>query len=94
MVRPDLAKWGQTLTDLRILSVEAEHARSRERFLALFMIASRQTTACGWAREIGRTKETVLKWVHDYNRFGPEAVRYRHSGGRQPFLASSRSGNS
>ncbi len=94
MVRPDLTTWGQSLSDLRIMSVEAEHARSRERFLALFMIASGQTTACGWAREIGRTKETVLKWVHDYNRLGPEAVRYRQTEGRRPFLASSRSGNS
>ena len=31
MVRPDMEKWGQTLVDLRSLSVEAEHARSRER---------------------------------------------------------------
>lgn len=94
MVRPDLAKWGQSLSDLRNLSVATEHGRSRERFLALFMIASGQTTACSWARESGRTKETVLKWVHDYNRLGPEGVFYRHTGGRRPFLASSRSGNS
>ena len=54
MVRPDLAKWGQSLSDLRNLSVEAEHGRSRERFLALFMIASGQTTACSWACEVER----------------------------------------
>ena len=47
MVRPDLEKWGQSLSDLRILSVEAEYVRSRERFLALLMLASGQTTACG-----------------------------------------------
>ena len=41
MVRPDVAKWGQSLSDLRRLSVEAEHPRTRERFLALFMIGSR-----------------------------------------------------
>ncbi len=33
MVRPDREKWGQTLADLRVLSVEAKDARSRERFL-------------------------------------------------------------
>ena len=64
MVRPDMEKWGQTLADLRVLSVEAKDARSRERFLALYMIADKQTSACAWARTIGRTKETVLKWVH------------------------------
>ena len=94
MVRPDMEKWGQSLADLRVLSVEAKDARSRERFMALYMIADKQTSACAWAREIGRTKETVLKWVHDYNRSGPEAVFYRHPGGRRPFLARSRSSNS
>lgn len=31
MVRRDMAKWGQTLADLRVLSVEAKDARSRKR---------------------------------------------------------------
>ena len=94
MVRPDVEKWGQTLANLRVLSVEAKDARSRERFLALYMITNKQTSACAWAREIGRTKETVLKWVHDYNRLGPEGVFYRHTGGRRPFWARCRSSNS
>jgi len=94
MVRPDMEKWEQTLADLRLLSVEAKDKRSRERFLALYMIADRQTSACAWARETNRAKETVLKWVHDYNRSGPEAVFYRHTGGRRPFLAQSRSSDS
>lgn len=85
-----MEKWGQSLADLRLLSVEARDKRSRERFLALYMIADRQTSACAWARETNRAKETVLKWVHDYNRSGPEAVFYRHTGGRRPFLAQSR----
>ena len=94
MVRPDMQKWGQTLADLRVLSVEARDARSRERFLALYMIVDRQTSACRWARTIGRTKETVLNWVHRYNQLGPEAVFYRHTGGRRLFLAQSGSNNS
>ena len=36
-------------------------------FLALYMIADKQTSACAWARTTRRTKETVLKWVHAYN---------------------------
>ena len=51
MVRPDMERWGQTLADLRVLSVEAKDARSRERFLALYMIADKRTSACAWARE-------------------------------------------
>jgi hypothetical protein len=90
MVRPDMEKWGQVLADLRVLSVEAKDARSRERLLALNMIADKQTSACAWTRQIGPTKETVRKWVHDCNQLGPEAVFYRHTGGRRPFLAQSR----
>ena len=50
MVRPDMERWGQTVADLRVLSVEAKDARSRERFLALYMIADKRTSACAWAR--------------------------------------------
>lgn len=87
MVRPETAKWGQTLADLRRLSVEAEHARTRERFLALYMIGSARTNATQWAAEIGRDDNTVMGWVHTYNQYGPEALSYRRSGGRTPFLA-------
>jgi len=91
MVQPDTAKWGQDVADLRRLSIEAEHARTRERFLALYMIASRRTNASQWALEIGRDDNTVLGWVHTYNELGPEALSYRHTGGHPPFLSRNRS---
>ena len=91
MVRPDLSTWSQTPDDLRRLSVQAQHPRSRERFLALYMIATQQTNATTWAAQTGRTKETVLSWVHRYNMAGPEGVAYRHTGGRHPFLPKSNS---
>lgn len=94
MVLPDLTKWGQSLSDLRRLSLEADHPRSRERFLALYMIASGQTSATPWARKNGRTKETVLSWVHLYNQEGPDGVLYRHSGGRRPLFRPSKSSDS
>lgn len=94
MVHPDMAKWGQGLSDLRRLSIESEHARTRERFLALYMIGGGQTNATRWAAEIDHTKETVLGWVHTYNRAGPEALSYRRTGGRPPFLPKNRSNNS
>lgn len=86
MVRPDTEKWGQTVDELRRLSVEAAHARTRERFQALYMIGSRQTNATQWAKRIGRSDEAVLGWLHAYNEGGPEALRYRRTGGRPPFL--------
>lgn len=59
MVRPDMEKSGQTMADLCVLSVEAKDACSRERFLALYMIADMRTSAR--SREVGRTKEAILK---------------------------------
>ena len=64
MVRPDFEKWNQTAEDVRRLSVEAEHPRSRERFQALYIIGSHQDNASHWAQGIKRQKQTVLKWVH------------------------------
>jgi hypothetical protein len=91
MVRPDPTKWSQTLADFRRLSVEAEHARTRERFLALYMIGTRQTNATRWSAEIGRDDDTVIGWVHTYNQSGPEALYYQRTGGRSPFLPKSKS---
>lgn len=60
MIRPQVAKWNQSVSDLCRLSVEAEHPRTRERFLALDMIASKQMNATRWAAESGR--EVVIIW--------------------------------
>ena len=87
MVRPDFEKWNQTVRDIRRLSIEAEHPRSRERFQALYMIGSEQDTASHWAKDIERRKQTVLEWVHRYNDAGPESIHYQHSGGRQAKLS-------
>lgn len=90
MVRPDIEKWGQTLADLRTLSIEAPHARTRERFQALYQIGSRQTNATRWAIEIGRKADTVLEWVHTYNACGPDALHYQRTGGRPPLFVPKR----
>lgn len=52
MIRPDFAKWGQTPEEIYRLSLEAEHARSRERFQALYMIGTHQTNATQWAERM------------------------------------------
>ena len=90
MIRPDLAKWNQSADDLRHSALTAEHRRTRERFLALYLIASGQTNATQWAKEIGRCDECVMKWVHKYNEGGPDVLNYRRSGGRTPLLRRNR----
>lgn len=90
MIQVDLAKWDQTIEDLRVASLNAPHPRSRERFQALSLIASGRHNATTCAAHIGRQDETVLHWVHWYNEQGPDAVAYRHTGGRSPLLPRSR----
>ena len=89
MVRVELGQWNQTLEDLRRAALHAPHARSRERFQALDLIASGAYNATACAAHIGRQDETVLRWVHLYNRHGPDALTYRRTGGRSPLLLSS-----
>ena len=80
MVRPDLQKWSMSLEALTELSVHAPHPRTRERLLALLLLAQGW---CAWSlhRTLGRDVHTVLKWVHDFNDRGPTALIYRHTGG-------------
>jgi transposase len=90
MIRVEMEKWGQALEDLRLASLNEPHPRSRERFQALYLIASGQYNATTCAAHIARQDETVLRWVHRYNRHGPDALAYRPTGGRSPLLPSSR----
>lgn len=87
MIKPDFAKWGQSLDEMRRLAIEAEHERSRERFQALYAIGSGETTATEWSQVIERQARTVLGWVHNYNQQGVAGVLYQHCGGRHQSLA-------
>ncbi len=86
MLRPDFAKWGQSPTAIYELSLHASHARSRERFQALYAIGTLRCNATQWAAEFGRKNQTVMGWVHLYNEQGPDAVHYQRTGGRTPLL--------
>ena len=94
MVRVEMGKWEQTLEDLRRASLHAPHARTRERFQALYLIASGAHNATSCAAHIGRHDETVLAWVHRYNEHGPDALSYRRTGGHSPLLPHDRPNNS
>ena len=90
MVRVEAGKWEQTPEDLRRAALHAPHARTRERFQALYLIASGAYNATSCATHIGRHDETVLAWVHRYNEHGPDALSYRRTGGHSPLLPHSR----
>jgi Homeodomain-like domain len=88
VLRVDYAGWGQTPEDLRHLALNAPHARTRERALALFDITQHRC-ATQVALRTGRRAHTVMDWVHAYNQDGPAALAFRRTGGRRPFFAHS-----
>jgi len=90
MLRVDVDKWQQTVQDLRLASLQAPHGRTRERFQALYLIASGSFNATTCAAHLGRDHQTVQGWVRLYNDNGPDSLAYRHTGGRSPLLLSSR----
>jgi hypothetical protein len=94
MIRVEMQRWGQSLEDLRLLALQSEHPRTRERFLALCLIADGAHNATTWAAQFGRQDETVLRWLHAYNTGGPDALTYRRTGGPAPLLRPTRPGNS
>jgi hypothetical protein len=89
MLRIDHVRWGQTPEDLRQLALSAPHARTRERFLALYDI-TQESCATRVAARTRRHPQTVMEWVRLYNERGPDALLYRRSGGRPPFVPGSR----
>lgn len=94
MLVPELDKWKQTVGDIREQAFRAEHRRTRERFLALYLILTRGISATTVAEEMNRDLHTTMRWVHRYNDGGPEALTYRRSGGRRPLFRKTNSGSS
>jgi hypothetical protein len=89
MLRSDFEKWGQSAEEMLRLSTEAEHARTRERCLALYMIGTKETNATKWSQKIGRQDITVQGWVHRYNEQGMQGIVYEHTGGPVPLFVQS-----
>jgi transposase len=85
MLHVNYAKWNQTPQDLRDLSLYEEHPRTRERFLALYDIATGKN-ATQVSHETGRNNKTVMDWVHKYNEEGADRLFYKRTGGRLPLF--------
>ena len=90
MLRVDCEKWNQSPLDLRQAAVTAAHARTRERFLALYEV-SQGVNATRVAIATGRHHQTVHDWVHLYNNQGPNGLTYQRTGGNSPLLPRSNS---
>ena len=85
MLHVNYLSWNQTPEDLRELSLNSEHPRTRERFLALYDITmGKNTIQVG--KETGRHHQSIMAWVHKYNQYGAESLLYQRSGGRPPFF--------
>jgi transposase len=85
MLKLELEKWALDIDDLRKLSLESDKPRTRERFLALYLIAQ-GSCATRVASQVGRDPQTLMKWVHLFNSKGPEALYYKKTGGRRPLV--------
>ena len=68
MLHVNYEKWQQTPDDLRQLAVESAHPRTRERFLALYQVATKAWSASGLADETSRRRSTILGWVAEFVR--------------------------
>jgi transposase len=87
MLKLDLAKWNQTPEDLRAEALTAAHARTRERFLALYELTQQGQGVTAIARATTRHAHTLMRWVHWYNDAGPDGVAFQQTGGLTPFFA-------
>ena len=83
MLTVNLERWHHRPESLREEALRANHARTRERLLALYEITQgKNATQVG--RQTGRNPQTIMDWVHRYNESGLEALVYRHTGGHPP----------
>ncbi len=85
MLKVDCARWNQSRELLREEALAAEHPRTRERLMALYEI-TKGSSATQVGKQTNRNPQTIMEWVHRYNREGITALLYQRSGGRNPFF--------
>ncbi|WP_322696909.1 helix-turn-helix domain-containing protein [Nostoc sp. DedSLP03] len=85
MLKVECDRWNESASVLREEALKADHARTRERLMALYEICNgKSATKVG--RETGRNPQTVMEWVHRYNISGKEALLYQRTGGHTLFF--------
>lgn len=85
MLKVLYSQWNQTPESLYQAGLSAPHPRTRQRLMALYRICKNES-AEAVAHSIGRDPRSVRAWLKKYNKFGPEALHYRRTGGRPPFV--------
>lgn len=81
------SKWGETSESLLQQTIQAENKRLRERFLALALIASGQSTR-QVAKQLQRRRQTICEWVHHFNHKGPRGLIPNFQSPSKPRLTS------
>ncbi|WP_175404501.1 helix-turn-helix domain-containing protein [Endozoicomonas atrinae] len=66
-------------------SIQAPHTRTRERFSALYQVATGGSPVAV-AKKLDRRHDTVTGWINKYNLSGPDSMVYRRTGGHPPFV--------
>jgi transposase len=87
MLKISYENWDQSPESLRSLALNSDHPRTRERFLALFEIATGKKNATQISKETNRNHQTVMGWVHKYNKYGHESLIYKRTGGSLPLFS-------
>ncbi|NJL61345.1 MAG: helix-turn-helix domain-containing protein [Methylacidiphilales bacterium] len=63
MLKVECDRWNQSTSILREEALKANHARSRERLMAMYEICNGKN-ATQVTSETGRNPQTVMEWVH------------------------------
>jgi len=78
-----LERWQLDSDQVRERIYQAEHARERERWHALWLVAQGWTQD-GVATALGRDAHTIGVWMESFRQRGPEGLRFDASGGSPP----------
>jgi len=85
MLKVECDRWNESASDLREEALRAKHIRTRERLMALYEICNgKSATKVG--QQTARNPQTIMDWVHRYNRSGKEALLYKRTGGHSLFF--------
>jgi transposase len=71
---------------LEQLCLQATDRRTRQRLKAIYLCGQGKTP-CEIARLVGCTPKTVRVWIKQFNLGGPDALKYKHTGGRTAKLS-------